>query len=347
MNAPEGRANPYAPPVAPVADGGPRPFWSVMIPTYDCADYLRRTLASVLAEAPDASEMQIEVVDDCSTRDDPARVVEEIGRGRVAFYRQPRNQGAIATFNTCIARARGEWLHILHGDDLVVPGFYAVMRAAAAQRPDLGAAFCRCRVIDVHDHEIELYELEREDSGPLDAFIMRLGVWCRIQTPTIVVRRAVYEHLGGFDGRFVHAADWEMWQRIVAHYPVWYECRALACYRSHPESDSSRLARTGSNVADVRRAIDFAQRYFSDGVAPTIRRRALAFLAGAATWTAKRMRAAGDTTGALVQLRQAAACAWAAGQWGYAVRILGSAAKIRLRRRLGRPDPCVQAPHPS
>src|SRR5277367_2379258 len=111
------------PRIAPVECGIHRPFWSVMIPTYNCANYLATTLRSVLAQAPDASAMQIEVVDDCSTKDDPAAVVSKLGRGRVGFFQQPHNVGISANFNSCIRRGKGEWIHILHGDDLVLPGF--------------------------------------------------------------------------------------------------------------------------------------------------------------------------------------------------------------------------------
>src|SRR6266566_1236858 len=109
--------------VLPIDDG--RPLWSVMIPTYNPrADYLEETLRSVLEQDPGPEQMQIEVVDDASA-DCPEDVVQSIGSGRVAFIRQPTNCGAIANFNTCISRSRGELIHILHGDDFVLPGFYA------------------------------------------------------------------------------------------------------------------------------------------------------------------------------------------------------------------------------
>src|SRR5206468_9339134 len=61
----------HIPTIAPVAEEGTRPFWSVMIPTYNCGDYLRRTLQSVLAQDPGPDQMQIEVVDGSSTKHNP------------------------------------------------------------------------------------------------------------------------------------------------------------------------------------------------------------------------------------------------------------------------------------
>ena len=93
------------PSIASVPEDGNRPFWSVMIPTYNCAYYLERTLKSVLEQDRGPDEMQIEVVDDCSTEDDPEAVVKEIGKERASFFRQPRNVGVTANFNICDASA--------------------------------------------------------------------------------------------------------------------------------------------------------------------------------------------------------------------------------------------------
>jgi hypothetical protein len=181
---------PRYPPIAPVVTTAERPFWSIMIPSYNCAEYLRATLRSVLEQIPAGRAVQIEVVDDCSTRDDPAGVVAECHDSRVAFYRQPANVGPQANFTTCIERAYGEWVHILHGDDLVAPGFYDTLERALRAQPAVGAAFCRTINIDAAGHRIDLSDLEADTAGILPDLIERLGVRNLIMFPSIVVKRA-------------------------------------------------------------------------------------------------------------------------------------------------------------
>ena len=70
-----------------IADEVKRPLWSVLIPTYNCAEFLKETLKSVLAQDPGEALMEIIVVDDHSTKDDPEAVVKEFGQGRVQVYK--------------------------------------------------------------------------------------------------------------------------------------------------------------------------------------------------------------------------------------------------------------------
>src|SRR5690554_8045208 len=95
-----------------------------MIPSYNCIDFLRETINSVLLQTPSSDEMQIEVIDDFSTDGDVEALVEELGKGRVGFFRQPKNVGHLRNFETCIKRARGRLVHILHGDDAAKHGYY-------------------------------------------------------------------------------------------------------------------------------------------------------------------------------------------------------------------------------
>jgi len=249
--------------IPPVPDGLPRPLWSVMIPTYNCASYLREALRSVLDQDPGPEVMQIEVVDDCSTRDNPEAVVEELGRGRVGFFRQPRNLGHVDNFNSCIARARGHLVHLLHGDDYVRRGFYAALGEAFQAHSNIGAAFCRGIYMDDDGNWISFTPVERTRSGMLNGWLEKIAYGQRIATPSIVVRREVYERLGGFDGRFsVAAEDWEMWVRIATRYPVHYEREPLAAYRvRRPGSLTQGAEKEPWVVRDMRLATDIIRSY--------------------------------------------------------------------------------------
>ena len=77
-----------------------RPLWSVIIPSYNCAKYLKQTLQSVLVQDQGEAIMEIIVVDDYSTKDDPEAVVKEYGQGRVQLIRQEKNVGKVKNYET-------------------------------------------------------------------------------------------------------------------------------------------------------------------------------------------------------------------------------------------------------
>lgn len=295
--------NPQRRPFAPVADGEPRPTWSVMIPAYNCAAYLAQTLESVLEQDPGPAEMQIEVVDDASS-DDPHAVVAELTSGRVGFFRQPRNVGAAENFNTCIARSRGELVHLLHGDDSVKPGFYAAI-ARGFERGDIGAAFCRYVATDEQGRGDKVPELERESPGVIPDWLDRIGAGQRLQTPCMVVRRSVYESIGGFDPALDGCEDWEMWVRIAAAYPVWYEPEPLAVYRVRASSLSGGQRRTGEDVRQLRRAIRVNRSVLPADREVAITRAAESAIALAALRRARRLFDAGESRATRSQVKEA------------------------------------------
>jgi len=126
-----------------------------MIPAYNCLAYLREALENVLDEAPGPAQMQITVVDDASTDGDVGAVVKAVGRGRVGYFRQPVNRGSLRNFETCLNLARGEWVHLLHGDDRVTPGFYAEIEMLLRRHPEAGAAFTN--VTYIHPSGVDMF----------------------------------------------------------------------------------------------------------------------------------------------------------------------------------------------
>src|SRR4051794_14895402 len=273
--------------VLPVGDC--RPYWSVMIPTYNPrTEYLEETLKSVLQQDLGPDQMQIEVIDDCSKDDTASEVTRRVGAGRVTFHREPENRGLANAWNRCIERARGEWVHLLHQDDIVLPGFYDRLRKGA-EESRAGAIFCRHAVVNATGHWLVMSELHRESPGLLDDWHAKITVQCVIQCAAIAVRRSVYEQLGGFLPHLHYVADWEMWQRIASQFPVWFEPSILAGYRLHPHSATSRLRLDAADTREVRHMIALTATYHTPARGRVLARKARLWWAEAAVFHAREL----------------------------------------------------------
>jgi glycosyltransferase involved in cell wall biosynthesis len=294
------------PPLIPARrDSGPRPHWSVMIPTYNPrADYLEETLRSVLRQDPGPEQMQIEIVDDCSIDNTASEVIRRVGAGRVTFHAEPQNRGLAVIWNRCIERARGEWIHILHQDDIVLPGFYVALQKGTGDSR-VAALFCRHAEINPEGHWLRISHLYRESAGLPDAWHEKITVHDVIQCPAIVVRRAVYEHVGGFRPQLAYTLDWEMWQRIAAQYSFWFEPSILACYRVHPASATSKLMLDAGDVREVRRTIKMMMAYHPPHRRSVLARKSRAFYAGLAVTNSRHLLVQGHPEAARKQVIEA------------------------------------------
>jgi glycosyltransferase involved in cell wall biosynthesis len=268
---------PHIPPRIDALTGTDRPLWSVMIPVYNCFEYIKETLESVLLQDPGVALMQIEVVDDCSTDGDVQQLVNEIGKGRVSYFRQEKNSGSLRNFETCINRAQGHLIHLLHGDDKVIDGYYNEIEGLFNDNPSAGAAFTDFDYIDYKSSLVKIknYHILNE-KGIIPNFIDMIAVRQLLQPPSIVVKRSTYETLGSFYA--VHfGEDWEMWTRIASKFPVAYSPKVLASYRvGHGMGISHHSYLSGQNILDIRKVIDIMQNYLPPERRAALKKAALA-----------------------------------------------------------------------
>ncbi len=252
---------PDSPPIIqPVPENTPRPLWSVMIPSYNCFSFLEKTLESVLIQDYGIDNMQIEVIDDCSTDGNIEQLINKIGKGRISFFRQQTNVGSLRNFETCLNRSKGKWIHLLHGDDMVKKGFYKEIECLFNNNSTAGAAFTGCKNIDKNGIESDGFATIKNFPGIVENWLQKISRFQMLQPPSIVIKREVYEHLGGYFG--VHyGEDWEMYTRIAKHYPVAYSPENLALYRDHEGNISSHSIISGQYIKDIRNVIDIIQDY--------------------------------------------------------------------------------------
>ena len=244
-----------------VKSGIQRPLWTVVIPTYNCANYLKETLASVLAQDLDEAIMEIIVVDDHSTKDDPEAVAKEYGQGRVKFIRQEKNVGKVKNYEAGLRASRGRYIHQLHGDDLVYNGFYKEMEAIFNESPIAGAAFCRTNYIDYGGRITGVTGMIQDNEGIVPDMLEKLYTQQYIQTPSMVVKREVYESIGCFDRRLNCMEDWEMWIRVANNYPIATSNKVLAAYRSHQDNATQLTFKDGTALKTHQLIYDIVDGY--------------------------------------------------------------------------------------
>ena len=230
----------------PIAEEIKRPLWTVIIPTYNCANYLKETLASILAQDPGEASMEIIVIDDHSTKDNPEAIVKEYGKGRVQFIRQEKNVGKVKNYETGLTTSKGIYIHQLHGDDFVYDGFYKEMETLFNESPIAGAAFCRTNYIDSKSRVTGVTGMIQDKEGIVPNMLEKLYTKQYIQTPSMVVKREVYETIGCFDRRLNCMEDWEMWIRIANNYSMATSNKVLAAYRGHNDNATNSTFKDGT-----------------------------------------------------------------------------------------------------
>ena len=240
----------------------PRPFWSVVIPVVNRPEYFPECLASVLAQWTGKEDMEIIVLDNGSNPPQ-WQIPDNLGRGIIRYYRFPETVTLQNNWNTAVSLCRGQWIHLLHHDDYVLPGFYARLKGSLATCPEsVGAAFTGYQIIN-QERQIthtEQYDLKNY-RGIVQDWIQQIGVVNTTSPPSLVIKRTAYEELGGYKLDILYTCDWELYKRIAAFYDWWYEPGILAHYRQQANSITIAENTNGASGYDHLRAIEISESY--------------------------------------------------------------------------------------
>jgi glycosyltransferase involved in cell wall biosynthesis len=219
------------------------PRVSVVIPTYNCARFLGRTIDSALRQT--YRDFEVILVDDGST-DETQALMASYGDG-VRCIRQS-NQGVSAARNLAIEHSDGEFIAYLDADDLWRPEKLARQVEYLDAHPACGFVHTEVSVIDEQDQILHaLFNHETGRAVPQGRCVRDVLLRSHIQTLTVMERRSAYDLAGGFDLRLPVAQDYLHWILIVlAGYEVGYLPEALGQYRW----------RAGSLMSSQRRLLD-------------------------------------------------------------------------------------------
>ncbi|TAJ22641.1 MAG: glycosyltransferase family 2 protein, partial [Nitrospirae bacterium] len=115
------------------------PKVTVAIPTYNRATLLKQCLETILRQT--FRDFEVIVSDNCSPDATP-EAVRAFNDPRIRYYRNESNLGVFPNMNRCIDRARGQYIAIVHDDDLFAPQFIEQEARLLDEHPSVGMVHC-------------------------------------------------------------------------------------------------------------------------------------------------------------------------------------------------------------
>ncbi len=200
------------------------PRLSVVIPAYDQPLLLKAALTS-LARQGNALDFEVVITDDLGLRE-TQWIVDSCGLPHVRYARNPVRLGAVANWNEGLRLARGEWITILHEDDLLLDGCFA--RVAEYLRPGVTALAVRCASGSILPAGRAAGQSRRRPRRYRPEHFLKSAM---TPFPGVFLRREAARDLGGFDDAWGPLADYEFWYRLGCYGPVWFLPETFAFYR--------------------------------------------------------------------------------------------------------------------
>ena len=217
------------------------PLVSVVIPAYGHAGVIGETLDSVFAQT--LLDREVIVVVDGSPDDTAARLRPLADAGRLTLVEQA-NAGQAAARNAGLALARGKYVALLDDDDLWPADKLAWQVARMEADPDLILCWGRAEQLRADGRRVPPKATEFPPGrAERPEALRRFRYRCHLLSPgQALIRADALRAVGGFDPAVWGADDWDLYLRLCAVGPVWYEPRLALTYRLHAANASATAA---------------------------------------------------------------------------------------------------------
>ena len=217
---------------------------SIIALCHNHAPFLREALDSILSQT--YPHLEVWLVDDASTDESPA-ILREYATQNPTWHLLllPENVGNCRAFNLAFRQSKGAYLIDFATDDVLLPERVARQVAAfQAAGPSVGMVYSNAELIGEDGALLGLHHRPdgkgglrpRPASGWVFAEVLRRYF---ISTPTMLMRRACLEQLGGYDETLAYE-DFDFWVRASRDWQFVYLDAVTTRKRKHPRSMSSR-----------------------------------------------------------------------------------------------------------
>lgn len=226
-----------------------QPKLSVCIASYNHDKYIYSALESVVSQ--DYENLEIIVVDDCSTDNSVSEIERFAKKYPIKFIQQEKNQGPSLTTNRAISEAEGEFIALLGSDDLMLPG-----RLHAQARYLLENKHCVAVMTDIAvvGDDGNVFQSSKDIEGQFNQTYYNLRRQLLagnfINAPSAMVRREDLLAVQSFSPLLRYVQDYDLWGKLLTRGEINKISMPLTGYRVHGKNLSFGLQ--GSELAQTR-----------------------------------------------------------------------------------------------
>lgn len=218
---------------------------SVVLPTFNRAEYLPVAIESLLAQEQPAEE--IIVVDDCST-DRTSEVLDQY-RDRIRIIKKKKNEGKPAALNQAIPLALGSHIWIFDDDDVALPDALAAHVDYLSSNPDVDFSYSD-KFVFSDDGDIwnrDAWHIDRLPILPPEQFLLRTMESMNTLMQGMLVPARCYREVGLFDESLQRCEDHDMLLRLARRFRGGNVGRPTFVYREHAGVRGSASDRHAGN----------------------------------------------------------------------------------------------------
>jgi glycosyltransferase involved in cell wall biosynthesis len=196
---------------------GERPLVSVIITSYNYARYIAESISSVLDQ--DFPSFEVIVVDNASSDETDDVVAGFLGDPRLRYVKNDANIGLTPNHNRGLRLARGDYIVFCSADDRLLPGHVRRTFDYLRAHPATDMVYGGVVFIDAESRPYHVRnmngQLPVDYDGGRNEFAALLAMGCYIASPSMLVRRRLFDELGPFDETLT-AADFDLTLRWAA-----------------------------------------------------------------------------------------------------------------------------------
>lgn len=207
-----------------------RPLVTVVIPTYNRSNYIRRAIQSVQDQS--VHDFEILVVDDGSS-DITGEIVAEKAYAdqRIRYLRHPVNRGAMAARNTGAKAAQGEWVAFLDSDDEWLTNSLELRLLDAEQRK-VQVVHSECYIEYVSTKGRSLFGVPPSCGMVYKEFLRRPGP----VFPALLIHLSALKAIDYLDESIVSYQEWDTSIRLAKNCEFGFVSEPTFIYYRHPDN---------------------------------------------------------------------------------------------------------------